>query len=182
MVNINATDFLDLLSNADVKAKFAEIFNVSINNAIDSKINKLNENVTKKLDEHNATISALSTELAVKDAIIARIQQENQQLKGLMANLSARNEDILQESKRNNLIISGFTSAFAEATANGNDASAPPHKIVNKVVEFCHNALNFPDVSAQDILRAYFLPLAKPVPMESSCSYAGSSIHASRCS
>ena len=47
MVKINATDFLDLLSNADVKAKFAEIFNDSINNASDSKINKLNENVTK---------------------------------------------------------------------------------------------------------------------------------------
>ena len=45
-----------------------------------------------------------------------------------------------------------------------NDASAPLHTIVNKVVEFCHNALNYPDVLAQDILSAYFLPLAKPVP------------------
>ena len=35
---------------------------------------------------------------------------------------------------------------------------------MNKVVEFYYNALNFPDVSAQDISRAYFLLLAKPMP------------------
>ena len=115
------------------------------------------------MDEFNAIISALRTELAVNDATIARIQQENQQLKVLMANLSARNKDILQESKRDNLIISGFTPTFAEATVTGNDASAPLHTIVNKI-EFCHNALNFPDVSAQDISSAYFLSLVKPVP------------------
>ena len=85
-----------------LKQSFAEIFNDSdhsVNNAIDSKINKLNENVTKKLDELRATISALHTELTVQDATITRVQQENQQLKGLMANLSARKENILQESK-----------------------------------------------------------------------------------
>ena len=56
MVKINVSNFLDLLSNKNIKTKFAEIVASSI---------------STKLDDLQATIDSLRLELAAKDAEIA---------------------------------------------------------------------------------------------------------------
>ena len=72
MFKINFNDFLDLLSNKNVKNIFTDIVTSSI---------------STKLDDLQATINSFRLELAVKNAVINRIEQDNQRLIKLVNDL-----------------------------------------------------------------------------------------------
>lgn len=121
MVKINANDLLDLLSNIDIKTKLSEIFIESVNSAVESKFDKLIGKMSKQVDDLNATITALRIEMSAKDASIIKVEQENQQLRSSLASLSCRNEELQEDSKRDNLIFSGFKPNLAESVAAGRE-------------------------------------------------------------
>ena len=75
MVKLNVNHLLDLLSNKTVKTKFAEIVASSI---------------STKLDDLQAAIDSLRLELAAKDAVITRIEWDNQRLTKLVNDLSVQ--------------------------------------------------------------------------------------------
>lgn len=152
---------MDLLSNADVKSKLGEIFN--------DGFAKLSETLMKKVDEMNTTILALKLELSAKDAVIDKVQKDNQLLHDSVKNLSAVNENLQQEAKRDNLLFTGFAPSFAEALASqsgdGNDTSTVHQSsVIGKVVEFCRHALQIPSFSTHDVSSAHFLSPSKPSP------------------
>ena len=72
MFKINFNDFFDLLSNKNVKNIFTDIVTSSI---------------STKLDDLQATINSFRLELAVKNAVINRIEQDNQRLIKLVNDL-----------------------------------------------------------------------------------------------
>lgn len=160
MVKISANDFMDLLSNPDIKSKFCAIFAESTAAVIENKL-------AAKLEDLSATIGLLRTELAAKNAIIADIKKDNQNLHGIISKLSATNEDLLQEAKRDNLVFSGLSPSFAEAaaavhTSIDTDAPIPLSSTIRKVVTFCKDALNL-EINESDVSSAYFTkPKASP--------------------
>jgi hypothetical protein len=157
MVKINLNDFLDILSNGDVKTKLEEIFTVSLN--------KSAQTVMDKIDGLNATIIALKVELTAKDAIIEKVQRENQQLQKSVKDLIVCKENLQQETKRDNIVITGFKPTFAEASAEGSDnADVPQSSVIDKVVNLCRGALEMPEFNSRDVSSAYFLPAPKPNP------------------
>ena len=109
MVKINFNDFLDILSNVKVKGKFADLFDLS--------------SVKQKLDGLQATIDSLHLELIAGKTAINKVIFENHHLRALINDFSARN-NLQQEAKRDNLIITGLSLAVAETTGSGLDASS----------------------------------------------------------
>ena len=120
LVKINFNDFLDLLSNKNVKTKFAAIVASSI---------------SAKLDDFLATIDSLRLELAAKDAVITRIERVNQRLSKLVNDLSAQSDDLLQDTKCDNLIISAIAPSTAEAVSAGTNNTSSQATVV-KFVDF----------------------------------------------
>ena len=164
MVKISANDFLEMLNNPDVKTKFTEIFNESIQLALQKVFEKVN-NVTDKLNELSTSVSTLRLEIQSKDQSISNLKSENNALKAEIACLASYNDEMSQELKRDNLVISGFTPSFSQATAAS--GSSRQHislqSTINNVVEFCHNTLSLPDISSHDISSASFLPPPKSI-------------------
>jgi cell division protein FtsB len=152
MVRFNVNDFIELLSNHDVKNKLSEMFAESINAIIDTKL-------MQKIDELSATVTMLRTELISKNATIENIQRENQNLRTVVEKLSAKNEDLLQETKRDNLVFSGISMSFSEAASVVNDVGdtpVTPLSAARKVITVCKEALHI-DISECDISSAYFV-------------------------
>ena len=119
LVKINFNDFLDLLSNKNVKTKFAAI----VASSISAKLDFL------------ATIDSLRLELAAKDAVITRIERVNQRLSKLVNDLSAQSDDLLQDTKCDNLIISAIAPSTAEAVSAGTNNTSSQATVV-KFVDF----------------------------------------------
>ena len=117
MVKINVNDFLDISSNDEVRRRFADLFDLN--------------SVKQKLDGLQATIDSLRLELAAKDAAIHKIGIENCHLRFFINDLSTRNEDLQQETKRDNLIITGLSPSIAEATGAGHDASSSTQSTID---------------------------------------------------
>ena len=146
MVKLYVNDFLDLLSNKNVKTKFADM----VANSISTKLNDL-----------QATIDSLHLELAAKDAVITRIEPNNQRLTKLVNDLSAQNDDLMQDTKRDNLIISGKAPYAAEAVSAGRNNTSSQASVV-KLVDFCHDVLQLAHIKQDDVSVNCFLPQSKP--------------------
>ena len=147
MVKINVNDFLDILLNDEARRKFANLFDLN--------------SVKQKLDSLQATFDSLRLELAAKDAAINKVMIENRHLKFLINDLSTRNEDLQQKTKRDNLITTELSPSVAEATGAGHDASSSTQSTIDKVAAFCHEALKLSHILAGDTFAAYFLPQPK---------------------
>jgi regulator of replication initiation timing len=163
MVKISANDFIDMLNNPDVKSKFSDIFNDSIQAAIQKVFEKVTD-ATDKLAELSASVSSLRLEIQSKDQSISNLKTENNALKAEVTRLASHNDDLSQELKRENLILSGFTPSFSQAAAatSGNSHQhISLESTISRVVDFCHNALALPDITSQDISSASFLPPLK---------------------
>ena len=179
---MNVNDFLDLLSNKNIKTKFADTVARSISTKLDdfqttvdslhlelaakdaviTRIEHDNQQLTKlvndlsiqsatKLDSLQATIDSLCLELVAKDAVITRIEQDNQRLTKLVNDLSAQSDELLQETKRDNLIISGIAPSAAEAVIAGTNNTSSQATVVI-LVDFCYDVLQLAHIKQEMFL------------------------------
>ena len=164
MVKISANDFLEMINNPDLKTKFTEIFNESIQLALQKVFEKVN-NVTDKLNELSTSVSTLRLKIQSKDQSISNLKSENNALKAEIACLASYNDKMSQELKRDNLVKSGFTPHLQ--SGDSCQCNSRQHislqSTINNVVEFCHNTLSLPDISSHDISSASFLPPPKSI-------------------
>ena len=89
------------------------------NQRITKLVNDLSVQSATKLDGLQATIDMLHLELAAKDVVITRIERDNQRLAKLVNDLSAQSDDLLQDTKGDNLIISGIAPSATETVSAG---------------------------------------------------------------
>ena len=113
MVKINVNNFLNLLTNPDIKNKFGEMFNKGITKLID----KSNEALNKKIEDLTATIGMLRLELHDKDDSITQLKTENNTLKVEPKSIMKNNGSLQRELKRDDLLFTGFKPTLAEAAA-----------------------------------------------------------------
>ncbi len=156
MVKINANDFLDLLSNQEIKNKLAEILNDNFAKQMDKGCDTLN----RKMDELTATINLLRMEIQSKDAAIAQLKNENNTLKAELKAITHNNDEVQQEMKRDSLLFTGFKPTYAEAI--GTEGSPRNSSIQTKenFVKFCNDTLGIPSVNASEISSVHFLPVS----------------------
>jgi hypothetical protein len=169
MVRINVNDFVEILTNPEVKLRLNEIFTESIQAAVQKCIDnvkndfqQLTSSISAKVDELNTTVSTLRLQLESKDAVISSLQHESSSLRAEIAKISAQHDETLQEAKRDNLILTGFVPTYSEAAAGGNGQQRiSTLATTNKVISFLQDQLAIPEINERDISSAVFLPAPK---------------------
>jgi hypothetical protein len=125
------------------------------------------DSISTKLDGLQTTVDSLRLKLSAKDAVLSRMEQDNSKLSKLINELSTVNENLQQELRRDNVIVTGIAPSVAEVTAVGLSVSTSQATMI-KALDFCHDILQLPQLKSDDISAAYFLPLPKPIPGRSS--------------
>ena len=119
-------------------------------------------NLTTNMDELNTQVTSLRLKIQSKEAVIDNLTQKKLAMRADISTFIKNNDELQQEMKRHNLVLSGFAPTVTKATAGGTcrqhislDAT------IVKVVSFYHQQLSLPDINEDDISSAYFLPPKK---------------------
>jgi predicted RNase H-like nuclease (RuvC/YqgF family) len=128
--------------------------------------------MTQTIDRLTATITLLRDELKMKDTALTTLKDENTMLKKEVSNLKKCNDELEQYGRRDNLIITGLPSSYAEvsntpATLDTNRSTYESYgETVHKVVNFLNDEMKI-DIDESDISMAHRLPgtssFAKPI-------------------
>ena len=175
MIKINVKDFVDILGNQEVKQKLSDLFSDSIQVTVTLALDKLatllvskgdfdhvTNNLTIQIDELNTQVASLRLKIQSKEAVIDNLKQENLAMRAEITTFIKNNDELQQEMKQDNLVLSGFTPTFTEATAGGTDRQHfSLDATIVKVASFCHQQLFLPDINEGDISSANFLPPKK---------------------
>ena len=154
----------------ELAAKDAVITRIEQNNQRLTKlVNDLSVQSATKLDGLQATIDSLRLELAAKDAVIIIIERDNQRLTKLVNDLSAQSDNLLQDTKCDNLIISGTAPSAAKAFSAGTKNTSSQATVV-KFVDFYHDVLQLAHIKQDDVSVVYFLPATVKTCHWTSCS------------
>lgn len=162
--SITVDDFLVILRDDRVKKEFNDIYEPVIKLTVDEKFNELN----LKLEGLRTTISLLRNDIKSRDDQITKLTSDNEDLTKTITDLKQKNEALEQYARRDNLIIAGISSTFAEAASveyadsSTTSASAERKKescevTAEKVVTFCKDRLGLV-VEQNDISVAHRLP------------------------
>ena len=126
--------------NQEVKAKLNDIFVKSIRQAVQQAVQKVFDNVlatlmskaefdkqvstlSDKLDALTDSVESIRLQMDSKDAAIGDLRKENASLRIIIRNLQCSNDYLLQEQKRENLVLSGFTPSYTETCRRRNHAA-----------------------------------------------------------
>ena len=155
-------DFVDIL-NQEVKQKPSDLFSDSIQVAVTLALDKLaaslvskgdfdrvTNNLTTNINELNTQVASLQLKIQSKEAVIDNLTRENLAMRTDISTFIKNNDDLQQEMKRHNLILSGFTPTFTEAIAGGTGRqhiSFDATIIIVKEVSFYHQQLSLPDIN-----------------------------------
>ena len=111
--SITVDDFLVILRDDRVKKEFNDIYEPVIKLTVDEKFNELN----LKLEGLRTTISLLRNNIKSRDDQITKLTSDNEDLTKTITDLKQKNEALEQYARRDNLIIAGISSTFAEAAS-----------------------------------------------------------------
>lgn len=152
-----ADNLLKALQDDRIKKNFHDIFETSIKLIIDEKF----ADVMRTVDGLNATVELLRTEIKAKDASLGQLKKENDDLKIGLADLEKTNDELQQYLRKDNLVITGIPTSFAEQASVSTDSDGnreTSSETVRKVVELIRNDLNYPTFSEANISAAHRLP------------------------
>jgi hypothetical protein len=148
------TSFLQVLENADVVAKLAQLLSTSFQLLLDEKLNEVNKRLDRIIHDNKTVIDRVS---AVEQEN-TKLKQLNDGLQGEVNDLKIKMNQLEQGTRRNTLLISGVKESFAERVNDGGTVDDPPENIredtVKTVCTVIKEACNI-NVLPSDIQAAY---------------------------
>jgi hypothetical protein len=158
---ISADDFLTVLRDDRVRKELYEIYEPMIKLTVTEIFKNFQKEMCDKVDSLNTTVQVIRTEIASRNDAVAKLTAQNASLVVEVDKLKMSVDELEQYSRRDNLIITGIPSSFAEAASTAPQATGSYHEssasCIDKVVSFFQNKLNI-DVQSADISTAHRLP------------------------
>ncbi len=136
---MNPTEYVALLNNNLVAEALQNIFKPLIQLTIDELIKPLERTFSACFGELNATIKMLQLDINFKQQHIFSLEENNKLFTDKIKQLEVNLDDIEQYSRKENLVISGIPSSFAEAGGTGTSESS--QSTIDKVIDVFNTKL-----------------------------------------